>query len=253
MRPASRATSTNTTEEAVVGFAIDGFEMGGFETGDASSSVEPFHFQSGIVSASKSVLPRTTRDEPRKRHLRRFIAYDRRERSSPRWKFASESIRLSRARLHFSSSARYLWKVARHNSCALLDGDDPVDRHIRQSTHMPARPSDFQRLDLGSFPQTKMNPRIIRRHIAHSALGLLNVCDSLGGQLQRRAEPIAVGACTDQQNFQPVIGVPAIVAQKLRIIAAIVDGDVDVTVIVEISGGQAAADDGAHEIRTQRV
>jgi hypothetical protein len=48
-----------------------------------------------------------------------------------------------------------------------------------------------------------------------------------------------------------VIGVPAIVAQKLRIIAAIVDGDV--AVIVEISGSQAASCDAAHEIRTQRA
>src|SRR5712691_2548928 len=165
IRPASRATSTNTTGEATVGFEIDGFE-----TDAASSSAELLHFQSGIVSASKSVLPRTTRDEPRKRRRRRFIAYDRRERSSPRWKFASEPIRLPRVRLHFSSSALYLWKVARHKSGALLDGDDPVDWHIRQSIHLPARPSDFQRLDLGAFPQTKMNPGITRRHIAHAAL-----------------------------------------------------------------------------------
>jgi len=41
------------------------------------------------------------------------------------------------------------------------------------------------------------------------------------------------------------MGVPAIVAQKLRIIAAIIDGDVDVAVIVEISGGQAATCYGA--------
>ena len=42
---------------------------------------------------------------------------------------------------------------------------------------------------------------------------------------------MAIGFCTDQQDFQPVIGVPAIVAQKLRKIAAIIDGDVDVAVI----------------------
>src|SRR5216683_1644845 len=120
-RPASRATSTNTTGAAAVGF----------ETGAASRSVEPRHFQRGVVSASKSVLPRTTKDEPRKRRRSRFIAYDRRDRSSPRWKFAGEPIRLQSVLFSFSSSAQHLWKVARHNSCALLDGDDPVDGHIR--------------------------------------------------------------------------------------------------------------------------
>src|SRR5437016_14297027 len=87
--PASRATSTNMTAEAGVGFESDGFE-----TGAASRSVEPRHFQTGVVSASNSELPRTTRDEPRKRRRRGFIAYDHRDRSSPRRKFASESVRL---------------------------------------------------------------------------------------------------------------------------------------------------------------
>ena len=50
---------------------------------------------------------------------------------------------------------------------------------------------------------------------------------------------MAIGFCTDQQDFQPVIGVPAIVAQKLRIIAAIIDGDVDVAVIVLVPDGNA--------------
>jgi len=45
---------------------------------------------------------------------------------------------------------------------------------------------------------------------------------------------MAIGFCTDQQDFQPVIGAPAIVAQKLRIFAAIIDGDVDVAVIVVV-------------------
>src|SRR6266446_2938809 len=99
------------------------FEKGGFETGAASRGVEPRHFQSGVVSASRSVLPRTTREEPRKRRRRRFIDYDHRDRSSPRRKFASEPNHLSPVRFSFSSSAWYRWKDARHNSCALLDGD----------------------------------------------------------------------------------------------------------------------------------
>src|SRR5258708_6466485 len=83
-RPASRATSTNTTGEAKGGFDANRFETdelepNGLETGAASKSVEPRHFQSGVVRASKSELPRTTNDEPRKRRRRKFIAYDRRD------------------------------------------------------------------------------------------------------------------------------------------------------------------------------
>src|SRR6266404_2338132 len=143
-KPASRATSTNTTGDATAGFEMDGFESDGFETGAASRIVEPGHFQRGVMIASKSELPRTTKDEPRKRRRRRFITYDRRDRRSPRWKF-----------FHFSSSARHLWKVARHSSCALLDGDDPVDVHIRRRSTCPLDQVISRELILVRFPTPK--------------------------------------------------------------------------------------------------
>ncbi len=45
-----------------------------------------------------------------------------------------------------------------------------------------------------------------------------------------------------------MIGVAAIVAKKLRIVTAIIDGDVDVPVVVEISRGQPPASDGVDEV-----
>src|SRR5207249_11604027 len=98
-----------------------------------------------------------------------------------------------------------------------------------------------------------MNPRIAGRHITHAAFRLFGMSDAFGGQPERRADALAVGPCTDEQNFEPTIGVAAIVAEEFGKIAAIVDGDVDVAIIVEIGGGQPAASDGTSEVRTQRV
>src|SRR5437868_2074146 len=64
LRPASRATSTNSTGE------VDDGEAEGVR------SRGRFHLQSGVVSASISELPRTTREEPRKWRRARLIASD---------------------------------------------------------------------------------------------------------------------------------------------------------------------------------
>src|SRR6266480_3523423 len=160
VRPASRATSTNWTGEAA-----GEFEPRRLGTGADSRRIGLRHFQSGVVSASKSELPRTTRDEPRKRRRRRFIASDHRKRKLPNCNSPNEPIRLRSVVDGFFSFALHAGKIARHNSCALFDGDDPVHGHIRQLVYLAAGPSDLERLDLGAFAKTKMNPRIASRHV----------------------------------------------------------------------------------------
>src|SRR5438046_9246635 len=106
-------------------------------------------------------------------------------------------------------------KIARNNSYAFLDGDDLVDGHIRQFIHLTARPSDLQRLDLRSLPQTKMNARISSRHVAHAALGLLDVRVALGRQPKGRTDAVPTGFGAYEQTFQPLIAVSAIATLQL--------------------------------------
>src|SRR5713226_4132325 len=61
--PASFATSTKVTGDVAAGF----------ETVAASSRAPRFHFQSGVASASRSVLPRRIAEEPRKLRRGNFI------------------------------------------------------------------------------------------------------------------------------------------------------------------------------------
>src|SRR5215469_10368966 len=152
-----------------------------------------------------------------------------------------------------NSFAGHLGKGSGHDSGTFLDGDDAVARDVGELVDLAAGPGDFQRIDLGASSQAKMNARIAGGHIAHATFGLFDVRDAVGGQLERRTNPIAIGLSADEQDFEPVIGVATIVAEKLRKIATIVGGDVNVPVVVEIGSGQAAAGDGPNKVWTQRI
>src|SRR6266550_1962155 len=85
--------------------------------------------------------------------------------------------RLSGVRLHFSSSAGYLGKllgtIPVPSLTAMIQSIGTfVSRSTRPLAQVISRDSILAR-----FPLTKMNPRIISRHIAHAALGLFDVRD----------------------------------------------------------------------------
>src|ERR1700733_13967512 len=141
LSPASRPTSTKTTGDA----------GGGVETAAASPRGRP-HRQSGVVRASSSVVPRTTSEEPRKCRRGRFIL-----------------------------SAGRLGKRLRDNPGTFFGGEDLVDGHVGQLLQLATRPGDFERFDFGAPAQAKENSWIVGRHVAHAALGLLDVHESLGG------------------------------------------------------------------------
>src|SRR5216684_6168099 len=170
LSPASFATSTKVTGDAAVGFEIVA----------ASSRALRFHFQSGVASASRSVLPRRVADEPRNRRRGNFI--------------------------YWLSLARF-WKWMRHDSCAFLYRDDFVGRHVGQFLHQTARPGDFEGIDSCALAEAEENARIACGHITHAAFGLFDVRNSFGGELQRRTDAVAIRFCADEQNLQPVIGV----------------------------------------------
>src|ERR1700677_1602191 len=149
------------------------------------------------------------------------------------------------------SSARYPWERMSDAARAFLDGDDLIDGHIGQFVYLPAGPRDHERFDFGSLAQAKMNPRIAGRHIARSTLRLFHLRKPFRGEFQRGAGAVPVGFCPDQQTLEPVIGIPAVIAQEFRIIAAVVDGNIEVTVVVEIRGSQTTSRNRAKVVRTE--
>jgi len=142
-------------------------------------------------------------------------------------------------------------ELTRHNTCSLLYRNELIDRQIAQVVYPSAWPGDFERLDSCVLPQAKMDARIAGRHIAHATLGLFYLCHAFRSQFQRSTDSIPILFRSDQQDRQPVIGIPAVVAQQRSIIAAIVGDNVDVSVLVEVGGGQPAACNPTHEVRAQ--
>src|SRR5882757_8709931 len=198
--PACLATSTNWTGEVV-----------GAATAACSRSLF-LHCQSGVARASVRLLPSRNRDEPRKRRRGNIIACDD----------------------YRDSSGRYFGERMGNHARAFFDRDDGIDGYVCQLIDLAAGPGDHQRLDLGSLAQAKMNARIGGRHIAATALGLLHMHKSFRSQSQYGAGAIPVGFCPDQLHLQPMIGIASVIAQQLRIITAVVDGNVDVAIVVEI-------------------
>src|SRR5580704_1023475 len=136
LRPASLATSTNTTGEAAGGVETAGFGSCKFVAAAASRSRERFHFQSGLISASNNAPPRTTPEEPRKRRRREFMIA---RLSTPKGSSApslgwSNPLPADSLCAGCSSAwypCRYFWKRTRNNPGAFLYGDDSVDGETR--------------------------------------------------------------------------------------------------------------------------
>src|SRR5207237_10296878 len=117
-----------------------------------------------MVSASKSLLPRRATQQPRKFRRGRFIGPE-----------CEHRIPGSSAGVHD------LGKFSRHYSRALLYRNDLIDRHMSQAVHLPAGPGGAHIIDLLLLSQTKVNPWVASRHVAHSALGLFRMDLAFGG------------------------------------------------------------------------
>src|SRR5271163_867929 len=79
------------------------------------------------------------------------------------------------------SFARYFRKRMRNDSRSFFDGDDRINRHIRQLVDLSAWPCDHERFDLGSLAKAEMDSRITGRHIARPALCLLDLREPFRG------------------------------------------------------------------------
>src|SRR2546423_7454056 len=98
-----------------------------------------------------------------------------------------------------------------------------------------------------------MQARILRRLIAHSAFTLVVKGQIRSCNLYARASSVAIGFSSDQQNFQPVIGVAAIVAQQLWSLPIVVDEDVQIAIVIEVTDRRSTADLRQEKIRPELI
>jgi hypothetical protein len=87
-----------------------------------------------------------------------------------------------------------------------------------------------------------MNAQVILSLIAGSCLDVTNKNLSVDGQFQTRPNAIPVAFRSYRADKQRVAAIPPVVAKQVRRLAVIADQDIEITVVVEVSNGQCAAD-----------
>src|SRR5439155_6761141 len=98
---------------------------------------------------------------------------------------------------------------------AFLYNDDAVCRDIRQPVDNAAGPAHLDDVGARYITQPEMQPRIVRRLVAHAALCLVGLGHTAGRQLHARADTIAVRSHAGQPQREPVVAVAAIVTKQL--------------------------------------
>src|SRR5207247_9282951 len=96
-----------------------------------------------------------------------------------------------------------------------------------------------------------MQARILCRLIAHTAFTLVVKNQIPSCKLYARAHSVAIGFCSDQKNLQPLVRIPTIVAQQLWSLPIVVDQDVQIAIVIEVTDRRTTDDAWQPEIRSK--
>jgi len=90
--------------------------------------------------------------------------------------------------------------------------------------------------------EPEMQPRILRGLIAHAAFFFIVKNQIASTDSHTSANSVAVRTRADEKKLEPVIGVAAVVAKKLRSLPIVAYEDVEISVVIKISNGRPATD-----------
>ena len=109
----------------------------------------------------------------------------------------------------------------RHDALPFFDRDDLIDGHIGELVDLTAGPGDHERVDFRIACQGR-NECADRSRTCSSIrrLCLVDWTKPSADSFRDCADAVAIRFCADQQNFEPVVAVAAIVAHELGVIAA---------------------------------
>ena len=86
-----------------------------------------------------------------------------------------------------------------------------------------------------------MQLEVILREITPTAPDLINLALGAGADLDSCADTVAVGLAADGFDLNPVPGVATFVAEQVRGAVHVVNGDVDVAVVVVVGKSDSSA------------
>jgi hypothetical protein len=131
-----------------------------------------------------------------------------------------------------------------HQSGAFFHGKDLIALDIRQLGIHAARPEDFDGIDLRSLAKTEVQSGILCRLVAHSTFPLIVQSQIARSHPDPGAHAIAIRFCAYQQDLHPMIPIPTVIAEQLRSLAAVVDENVEIPIIIKVANGSTTADAG---------
>ena len=130
----------------------------------------------------------------------------------------------------------------RSDAAAFRNGQDLIRFDVLQTIDHAAGPEDFETLGHSRTPQAKMNAQVVLSLVAGSRLDVTQQNLSIHGQFQTRADAIPIAFRTYRADQKSVAAVPSIIAKQVRRLAVIADQDIEITIVVQVSHRQRAAD-----------
>src|SRR5256885_9468291 len=127
-----------------------------------------------------------------------------------------------------------------NQSLALFNAKDFIRGDIVNFIYNPAGPVNLDQIYLRSLLKSEMHSQIALRKITAAAVQVASLGEIAGNDFDSRANAVAIAFhshCLDQNG---IAGVAAVVSQQLRRAIKIIDHDVDVTVVIDVTKGGAA-------------
>src|SRR5262245_5261857 len=134
-----------------------------------------------------------------------------------------------------------------HNAFAFDDFDVLIDRRIRYLVHFAARPFDLDAVDLRRLTGAQNFARVVRRQIAAAAGLQPRTLHAARRPRYDRAYRAWIAFRRDELKSEPVVSVPALVAQQDRRVAVVDDQYVKVAVVIDVADRQTAGGEVAFE------
>src|SRR2546426_2079508 len=104
-----------------------------------------------------------------------------------------------------------------------------------------AGPTHLDEVDCGPLLEAEVQPQIILREVTAAAADLVYLGQAARGDLHARPDAVPITFHADRFHEHRVILIPTIVAQQLWRPIQIVDDNVNVTIVIDITKGGSAA------------
>src|SRR5580658_2742624 len=102
--------------------------------------------------------------------------------------------------------------LLRADPFSLLDRVNLIHAKIAKTLYQPARPGDFDAIDLGVDSQAEVQPKVVLRKVAAASTNFIELHEFPSMNRQARTDRGAVTLCALQMKFNPVISIGEMIA-----------------------------------------